>query len=100
MELRTWLTHSNTSIKAFARAVNVERAMIYRYFLGTVPRARVIHRIETLTGGAVTAQDFHANAVRRMDGLAVAMPPPEIPAAMPEMSVGAFAPMPMDQARA
>lgn len=67
MQLKDWLATSNTSIKAFARAVNVERAMIYRYFLGTIPRARIIHRIEGLTGGAVTAQDFYATAVRRME---------------------------------
>ena len=67
MHLRAWLTETNTSIKALARAVPVERAMIYRYFQGTIPRARTIRRIEIITGGAVTAQDFYASALRQMD---------------------------------
>ena len=67
MHLRAWLTETNTSIKALARAVPVERAMIYRYFQGTIPRARTIRRIEIITGGAVTAQDFYASALRQMN---------------------------------
>jgi hypothetical protein len=74
MQLRDWLTTSHTSIKAFARRVKVERAMIYRYFAGTIPRAKTIHRIEVFTGGAVTAQDFYIRAVQRMNGT-VAVPP-------------------------
>lgn len=67
MHLRAWLTETNTSIKALARAVPVERAMIYRYFQGTIPRARTIRRIEIITGGAVTAQDFYTSALRQMN---------------------------------
>ena len=66
MELKQWLTETNTSIKGFARTVKVERAMIYRYFLGTIPRARTIRKIEIITGGAVTAQDFYASALQQM----------------------------------
>jgi len=94
MELRHWLSESNTSIKGFARAVKVERAMIYRYFLGTIPRARTIRRIEIATGGAVTAQDFYASAVHRMSQ----PPSPSIghapmPHPLPEPMLGAFASM-------
>jgi AcrR family transcriptional regulator len=70
MQLKSWLTATDTSIKAFARKVKVERAMIYRYFSGTIPRARTIRRIELITEGAVTAQDFYASAVERMNGAA------------------------------
>lgn len=93
MQLKHWLANSDTSIKAFARAVNVERAMIYRYFLGTVPRARVIRRIEIITEGAVTAQDFYTTAMQRLDDLAAQSPepapavPPEVPA---EVMAGSF----------
>jgi hypothetical protein len=41
--------------------------MIYRYFTGTLPRAKTIQRIEILTDGAVTAQDFYACALERMN---------------------------------
>ena len=72
MLLKDWLTSTDTSIKAFARKVKVERAMIYRYFAGTIPRARTIRRIELITEGAVTAQDFYVSAVQRMNGAAAA----------------------------
>jgi predicted transcriptional regulator len=64
MQLADWLRAKNISIKAFSESLQVERAMIYRYFSGAVPRARTIRRIEELTAGAVTAQDFHINAVK------------------------------------
>jgi hypothetical protein len=67
MQLKSWLAGTDTSIKAFARKVKVERAMIYRYFTGTLPRARTMQRIEILTEGAVTAQDFYACALERMN---------------------------------
>jgi hypothetical protein len=63
MKLRDWLKASNVSIKSFAEEVKVERAMVYRYFTGAMPRARTIRRIELLTDGAVTAQDFYDNAM-------------------------------------
>jgi hypothetical protein len=68
MQLRDWLTKSHTSIKGFARRIKVERAMVYRYFAGTIPRAKTIRRIEVFTDGAVTAQDFYIRAVQRMNG--------------------------------
>ena len=98
MELRAWLTASHTSIKAFARDVKVERAMIYRYFLGTVPRARVIRRIEILTEGAVSAQDFYANAVRRMDSQAAMACEPASIAIPEDMLAAGFAQAGMDHA--
>jgi hypothetical protein len=70
MQLKSWLAGTDTSIKGFARKVAVERAMIYRYFAGVIPRARIIRRIEILTEGAVTAQDFYACALERMNGAA------------------------------
>jgi hypothetical protein len=76
MYLREWLTATDTSIKAFARQVKVERAMIYRYFMGTIPRAQTIRRIEMITDGAVTAQDFYTSAVLRMNGAAGNKPAP------------------------
>jgi hypothetical protein len=68
MQLKSWLIDTDTSIKTFARKVQIERAMIYRYFSGAIPRAKTIRRIEILTGGAVTAQDFYACALERMNG--------------------------------
>jgi hypothetical protein len=64
MRLQDWLDASGSSIKSFAATVKVERAMIYRYFAGAIPRAQTIWRIEMLTNGAVTAQDFYDNALR------------------------------------
>ena len=65
MQLREWIKTSRYSIKSFAETVQIERAMIYRYFYGAIPRAQLMHRIEVLTGGRVTAQDFYDNAVLR-----------------------------------
>ena len=63
MKLRDWLRTSNVSIKSFAEQLQVERAMVYRYFTGAMPRASTIRRIELLTDGAVTPQDFYVNAM-------------------------------------
>lgn len=65
MRLRDWLKESRFSVKSFAETVRVERAMVYRYFTGAIPRASTIRRIEVITDGAVTAQDFYENAMRR-----------------------------------
>ena len=64
MRLREWLNASTFSVKSFAETLGVERAMVYRYFTGAIPRARTIRRIELLTNGAVTAQDFYETAVQ------------------------------------
>ena len=64
MRLNDWLKISDFSVKAFAEEVKVERAMVYRYFTGAIPRAQTIRRIEQLTNGAVTAQDFYNNAMQ------------------------------------
>ena len=64
MRLREWLTESDQSVKSFAKELNVERAMVYRYFTGAIPRTRTMRRIELLTKGAVTAQDFYENALQ------------------------------------
>jgi hypothetical protein len=102
MQLRDWLTATDHSIKAFARKVKVERAMIYRYFSGTIPRAQTIRRIEVITDGAVTAQDFYASAVQRMNGAAGSQPaagqqsaPPTPPA---QAGTAAFSPLLADNA--
>ena len=63
MQLREWLRASGFTVKSFAERVDVERAMIYRYFTGAIPRTDTIRRIEQLTNGAVRAQDFYDNAV-------------------------------------
>jgi hypothetical protein len=42
--------------------------MIYRYFRGAMPRARTIRRIELLTDGAVTAQDFYNDPMEHRNG--------------------------------
>ncbi|MBV9655853.1 MAG: hypothetical protein JOZ42_14960 [Acetobacteraceae bacterium] len=65
MQLREWLTRSGCSVKGFARTIGVERAMVYRYFGGAVPRAKIIRRIDIVSEGAVTAQDFYENAMRQ-----------------------------------
>ena len=67
MRLRDWLKTSNISIKSFAREVKVERAMVYRYFTGAMPRARTMRRIDLLTNGSVTAQDFYHTAMEHRD---------------------------------
>jgi hypothetical protein len=67
MQLKSWLAGTDMSIQVFARKVKIQRAMIYRYFSGTLPRAKTIRRIEILTEGAVTAQDFYASALERMN---------------------------------
>lgn len=68
MQLRDWLKASNVSIKSFSEEIRVERAMVYRYFTGAMPRANTIRRIELLTDGAVTAQDFYDNALEHRNG--------------------------------
>ena len=65
MRLHDWLKQSKFSVKGFAQEVQVERAMVYRYFTGAVPRVSRIRRIEAITNGAVTAQDFYDNAMQR-----------------------------------
>jgi predicted transcriptional regulator len=68
MRLRDWLTESDFSVKSFAKEVKVERAMVYRYFTGAIPRTRTMRRIELVTNGAVTAQDFYDTAVQSGSG--------------------------------
>jgi hypothetical protein len=65
MQLHDWLKQSKFSVKRFAREVQVERAMVYRYFAGAVPRVSTIRHIEAITNGAVTARDFYDNAMQR-----------------------------------
>jgi hypothetical protein len=66
MPLRSWLQTSGTTVVAFSRQIGVERCMVYRYFTGAMPRLRTMRRIELLTGGAVTAQDFYEVAMTRL----------------------------------
>jgi AcrR family transcriptional regulator len=84
MQLKSWLAGTDTSIQAFARKVGVERAMIYRYFAGVIPRARTMRRIEILTEGAVTAQDLYACALERMDGAAASGTAPQPTVDLPQ----------------
>lgn len=64
MRLQNWLEQSKRSVSGFAREVQVERAMVYRYFTGAVPRVGIIRRVEKITNGAVTFQDFYDNATQ------------------------------------
>ena len=65
MQLSDWLKQSKFSVSRFARQVQVERVMVYRYIAGAVPRVSTIRRIEAITNGAVTARDFYDNAMQR-----------------------------------
>jgi hypothetical protein len=67
MRLREWIKTSGVSIQSFAQEIDVERAMVYRYFSGSIPRARTLRRIEILTQGAVTAQDFYMTAIQKAE---------------------------------
>ena len=79
MQLREWLRASGFTVKSFAERVDVERAMIYRYFTGAIPRTDTIRRIEQLTNGAVRAQDFYDNAVSGADTLGAEVIPDRPP---------------------
>jgi hypothetical protein len=65
MQLFDWVRSQNVSISQLSRNIGVERAMIYRYFAGAIPRTSTIRRIEKITRGKVTAQDFYLNALAR-----------------------------------
>ena len=65
MQLFDWIKAERVSISQFSRNIGVERVMVYRYFGGSVPRAKIIRRIEKITRGRVTAQDFYENALAR-----------------------------------
>jgi predicted transcriptional regulator len=65
MQLFDWIKAQNVSISQFSRNIGVERVMVYRYFAGSVPRFEIIRRIEKITRGKVTAQDFYVNALAR-----------------------------------
>jgi hypothetical protein len=80
MQLRDWITSTGISVQSFAAKLNVQRAMIYRYFTGTIPRATTMRRIEMLTRGAVKAADFYANAwmFRKAETTWKGTPEPEV----------------------
>ncbi len=61
MTLDDWLTRTATKEDAFAARIGTSQAAVNRYRHGRrVPRPAVMVRIAAATGGAVTANDFHA----------------------------------------
>ncbi len=60
MDLRAYLTRHNTSISAFAEAIDVTAMAVYRYLSGErIPRPEVMERIVAATGGEVRPNDFY-----------------------------------------
>lgn len=59
MKLANFLESKGISQAKFADLIGVEQAAISRYITGTrMPRKEHLARIRTVTGGAVTADDF------------------------------------------
>ena len=65
MQLYDWIKLNNVPISHVSETICVGRAMVYRYFAGVIPRKKIIQRVEIMTRGAVTAQDFYINAVAK-----------------------------------
>ncbi len=61
MRLGEWCRHTGTTAAELGRAIGVaSRMTVTRYIRGErVPRPHIVVRIAELTGGAVTANDFH-----------------------------------------
>ena len=54
MQLRDWLKSTDTSIATFAAQLKIERAMVYRYFAGAVPRVLTMRQLMWNFGLATT----------------------------------------------
>lgn len=63
MKLNDWIIKSEITNAEFASKVGVTRQAMWRYRMGErMPKPAVIAKIHEVTGGAVTANDFHAVA--------------------------------------
>lgn len=63
MNLRSYLDVKDISPAAFARAIKVSTASLYRYIGGDrIPHRDVMARIVAVTGGEVQPNDFFAPA--------------------------------------
>lgn len=59
MKLADFLAQKGMTHVEFARAIGVTQVAVTRYVAGTrTPRRECMRRIRTVTGGAVTADDF------------------------------------------
>lgn len=60
MTLQEWLTAEGVTPRQFSERVGVATRSVYRYLSGdTHPVPRIMVRIQTATGGKVTAADFY-----------------------------------------
>lgn len=73
MDPRIWLKRRDLSVAAWAAAIGVSRQAAHRYLAGRIPEPPVLDRIETHSGGALTANDFH-RLRREAEGLNGARP--------------------------
>lgn len=59
MTLAKWISAADLTDAEFARRLGISRQALSRYKAGTrIPRPHILHRIMSLTNGAVTANDF------------------------------------------
>lgn len=64
MTLSEYRNNKGLSLGALARLIGVaNRSVVKRYENGDrIPRAKIMQRIKTVTGGLVTADDFYPSA--------------------------------------
>lgn len=56
---RAWLESSGTPVQELAEVLGVSRASVYKWLSGEMlPSAATLVKIETLSGGTVTARSF------------------------------------------
>ncbi len=60
MTLAEWIQRERLTISFAAERIGVARSQVYRWLHGKdMPRPAVVVRIANITGGDVTANDFH-----------------------------------------
>ena len=60
MRLNDWMQRKGVSAPEFAEKLKIEVRSVFRYLDGTrMPSRAKMQEINTLTGGMVTANDFH-----------------------------------------
>jgi transcriptional regulator with XRE-family HTH domain len=63
MQLKTYLSENSVSLSEFARLVGASEGGIRKWLTGErVPRPEAVRKIQEVTGGAVTANDFFESA--------------------------------------
>ncbi len=73
MRLRAYLDRENLPIATFAGRLGVSVAALHRYLTGErFPRQEVMQAIIELTGGAVQANDLHAERQEKAHANAIA----------------------------